>query len=102
MPASIETASFLTKDDKNAGMASQLLNSVDGASTKFGFKRSLREFKTWHIYLRAIIYFTVGVVLGTSGNFLPIIVQRLGYDTVKTNLVSLREMPLYKNSYNIL
>ncbi len=76
-------------------MASQLLNSVDAVTTKFNLRRSLQEFKSWHVYVRALIYFDVGVLLGTSANFLPIIVQRLGYDTVKTNLVSLYDYAKY-------
>jgi sugar phosphate permease len=44
------------------------------------------EWKTWRMALWCCIAFTYPVAFATTSNFLPQIVQRLGYSVIKTNL----------------
>lgn len=62
-------------------------NSSTVVDSDFSFRQAIRIFKQdrlWPVYM--IIGFCVGVPLFSVSNFLPQIVARLGYDTVKTNL----------------
>jgi hypothetical protein len=88
LPKDLQRAYFLTQAQRDLGMARQLADSVDEANVPFKWSDAVREFKYWHIYLRIAIIFSFGVLIGTNSNFLPIIVQGMGYSTVKTNLVS--------------
>lgn len=94
LPKDLQRAYFLTQAQRELGMARQLADSVDEANVPFKWSDAVREFKYWHIYLRIAIIFSFGVLIGTSSNFLPIIVQGMGYSTVKTNLVSQSATPI--------
>lgn len=94
LPKDLQRAYFLTQAQRNLGMARQLADSVDETNVPFKWSDAVREFKYWHIYLRIAIIFSYGVLIGTSSNFLPIIVQGMGYSTVKTNLVSQSATPI--------
>ncbi len=80
-------------------MTLQLMDSVNEVTTVFSWNEALSEFRTWHVYVRAVIAFTFGVLLNSNANFLPIITQRLGYDTVKTNLVRPRSFHFLRVPY---
>ncbi|KAG9188125.1 hypothetical protein G6011_02048 [Alternaria panax] len=50
--------------------------------------KSFKEWNTWKMLRWCIVAFTYPVAFSTTSNFLPQIVQRLGYSVVKTNLLT--------------
>jgi MFS family permease len=55
---------------------------------EFSWSEAIQQFKTVHIYARALIAVCYGVLPASSANFLAIMVNSLGYSVTKTNLVS--------------
>ncbi|KIM99928.1 hypothetical protein OIDMADRAFT_125871 [Oidiodendron maius Zn] len=86
LPKGIRTTCFLNEEEKGVAEARMLSDSVDTLNVEFVWSEAVREFKTWHVYYRACISITFGVLLASNANFLAIITQRLGYSVVKTNL----------------
>ncbi|RFU26381.1 hypothetical protein B7463_g9957, partial [Scytalidium lignicola] len=86
LPGTPENAWFLTEEEKTAAKA----RSLRDGSKKVGSEFSIRQaFVTWNnrrFVVWCIVAFTYPVAFATTSNFLPQIVQRLGYSTVKTNL----------------
>ncbi|KAJ9145114.1 MFS general substrate transporter [Pleurostoma richardsiae] len=66
------------------------LRSLRDASQAVGVKLQLRDFfaplKDWKLWAWSFIAFCFGVTNASVGNFTPLIVAKLGYSTVKTNL----------------
>lgn len=88
LPKDLQRAYFLSQAQRDLGIARQLADSVDEANAPFKWSDAICEFKYWHSYPQIAIIFSFGVLIGTSSNFLSIIVQGMGYSTVKTNLAS--------------
>lgn len=88
LPRSARTAAFLNEDEKNLAEARMLLDSstAEASEGSFDFRDAARIFlhpTTWVILL---IEVALGVPLQAVQLFLPQIIARLGYGTVKTNL----------------
>jgi hypothetical protein len=81
LPKDLQRAYFLSQAKRDLGIARQLADSVDEVNAPFKWSDAICEFKYWHNYL---IFFSFGIIIGTSSNFLSIIVQGMGYSTVKT------------------
>ncbi len=91
LPRNLQTASFLTEEERKAGTTLQLMDwtlQSQQLGREFNWGETLSEFRNWHFPIRAAIGFTYGVLLNSNANFLAIMTQRLGYSVVKTNLVS--------------
>jgi hypothetical protein len=87
LPKSASQAYFLTDEEKRLAYERISANSSTEVDSKFSFKHAMSAFKTdflWPVYM--VIGFCYGISLYSITNFLPQIVQRLGYGTVKTNL----------------
>lgn len=87
LPKSSATAYFLTEDEKRLAYYRIAMNSSVEPDAKFNFRRAIQVFKTdrlWPFY--ALIGVGIGVPLYSVSNFLPLIIARFGYSTVKTNL----------------
>ncbi|RDW85199.1 MFS transporter-6 [Coleophoma cylindrospora] len=87
LPKSAATAYFLTEEEKALAYHRIATHSSTEPDSAFSFRSAMRVFKQdrlWPIYM--IIGFCLGVPLFSISNFLPQIVARLGFDTVKTNL----------------
>ncbi len=87
LPKSIRSAYFFTEEEKKVAERRILNDSAEGIETKFNWYEATSEFRTIHPYIRMITGISFGVVLNSNANFLAIIVSRLGFDVVKTNLV---------------
>lgn len=87
LPKSPRAAYFLSEAEKNVAEKRILLDSVESLENHFNWTEALSEFKAPHIYIRIVLMFNAGVLVGSNGNFLAIITARLGYSVVKTNLV---------------
>lgn len=101
LPADCEHAWFLNKMERNVARLRVELDLGAKFDNRFDWKESLSEFKSFHPYLRAVMGFSNGVVLTSNSNFLAMIVERMGYSTVKTNLVSFvfRHMSIFPRSF---
>jgi MFS family permease len=87
LPKSSATAYFLTDDEKRLAYYRIAMNSSVEPDAKFSFRHAIQVFKTdrlWPFY--ALIGIGIGVPLYSVSNFLPLIIARFGYSTVKTNL----------------
>ena len=87
LPKSAATAYFLNDEEKLLAYHRIAANSSSVVDSKYSFRQAIRVFKQdrlWPVYM--IIGFCVGVPLFSVSNFLPQMVARFGYSTVKTNL----------------
>lgn len=89
IPKNIESCWFLSDAEKNAARIRILTDSAETLENRFKWKEAVSEFRTIHPYIRIIIAITYSTLNISNSSFLAIIVSRLGYSTVKTNLVSL-------------
>ncbi|KIV97771.1 hypothetical protein PV10_01479 [Exophiala mesophila] len=86
LPAHPETAWFLNDRERAGARARALRDSSRKVNTAFSFKAAFETWKSWNFALWMLICFTYPVAFATTSNFLPQIVQRLGYSVIKTNL----------------
>ncbi|KAF2096548.1 MFS general substrate transporter [Rhizodiscina lignyota] len=87
LPQSAAKAYFLTEEEKKLAYHRIAEDSSVTVDAKFNIRFALRIFiedRLWPLYMA--IGFCVGVPLYSVSNFLPQIVARLGFSTVKTNL----------------
>ena len=95
LPSGSQTAWFLTPAEKEVAHLRLEQDSVSTLDLKFNWKEALSEFTTPHGYIRVCMAFVAGTILTSNANFLAMVVKRLGYSVVKTNLVSCRKVPDY-------
>ncbi|KAK0374474.1 hypothetical protein CLIM01_08187 [Colletotrichum limetticola] len=86
LPASPATAWFLNDREKAAALARTLRDGSNKVDSKFDWKECFTLWKDWKFVFWLSIAFNYPVAFATTSNFLPQIVQRLGYSVVKTNL----------------
>ena len=87
LPQSAAKAYFLNEEEKKLAYHRMAQDSSVTVDAAFSFRKAIQVFRTdrlWPVYM--IIGICIGVPLYSVSNFLPQIVQRLGYGTVKTNL----------------
>ncbi|KAK4090806.1 retrograde regulation protein 2 [Purpureocillium lilacinum] len=86
LPSSTSSAWFLTDEEKATACARLEQDSVTSLEGGFSWREAFGEFRTVHGYIRIVMSFTAGVTLTSNANFLAMIVKRLGYSVIKTNL----------------
>lgn len=86
LPSRADQAWFLTDAEKTAAKNRMLRDSTKTINSKFSLKAAFATWSDWKFALWLIICFTYPVAFSTTSNFLPQIVGRLGFSTVKTNL----------------
>ncbi|KAF2125844.1 MFS general substrate transporter [Dothidotthia symphoricarpi CBS 119687] len=86
LPKNSYEASFLTEAEKKLAYARIQVDSSAVVNEKFNLRDSLAIFKMPATYGFLAIEVCLGVPLQSVSLFLPQIVQRLGYNKVKTNL----------------
>ncbi|GME65897.1 major facilitator superfamily transporter [Neofusicoccum parvum] len=86
LPASPESAWFLTSAEKDAARARSRRDSSGKVSESYNVKEMFQHWNNWKFFPWCVISFTYPVAFATTSNFLPQIVARLGYSTIKTNL----------------
>lgn len=86
LPADAATAWFLSAEEKACAQARTLKDASHEISTAFSLKKAFAPFKEKKFILWVLISFNYPVAFSTVSNFLPQIVQRLGYSVIKTNL----------------
>ncbi|PGH03881.1 hypothetical protein AJ79_07239 [Helicocarpus griseus UAMH5409] len=86
LPDGAQTAWFLNDREKAAARARLLRDTSAHIETKLDFKAAFQTWKDWKFPIWCIATFSYPVAYATSMNFFPMIVQRLGYSVIKTNL----------------
>ncbi|MCJ1420144.1 hypothetical protein MMC32_006501 [Xylographa parallela] len=86
LPQSASHASFLSAEQKELAYYRMQTDSSSIVNEKFNLRDSLTIFKHPTSWLILGIEICLGVPLQSVQLFLPQIISRLGYDTVKTNL----------------
>lgn len=88
LPASSSTAWFLTEPERETARLRSLRDASRKVDTEFSLRECFQTWNDWKFPLWCIISFTYPVAFSTCANFLPIVLQRLGYSTVITNLLT--------------
>ncbi|KAF3008273.1 hypothetical protein E8E14_002904 [Neopestalotiopsis sp. 37M] len=88
LPASSSTAWFLTDHERTVARLRSLRDASGKVDTDFSMKECFQQWNDWKFPLWCVIAFTYPVAFATCANFLPIVLQRLGYSTVVTNLLT--------------
>lgn len=86
LPASGATAKFLNEEERKLAHYRLQVDSSSIVDQKFNIREALEIFKHPTTWVILSIEMCLGVPLQGVILYLPIIVDRLGYDTVKTNL----------------
>ncbi|XXH04733.1 hypothetical protein Hte_011155 [Hypoxylon texense] len=86
LPSTPSGCRWLTEAEKSVARARLLRDGSVEVDEKFNFKAAMSAFKGWRMWTYALISFTYAGAFSTTSSFLPQIVGRLGFSTVKTNL----------------
>jgi cyanate permease len=86
LPHSAADAPFLNEDEKKLAFYRMQIDSSSIVNEKFNLKESFKIFKHPTSWMILAIEVCLGVPLQSVTLFLPQIVARLGFSTVKTNL----------------
>ncbi|KAJ5524976.1 allantoate permease [Penicillium frequentans] len=86
LPDTPQKAWFLDDRESKAATARMLRDSSSEVSTSFSWKACRQTWSNWQFPVWCVITFTYPVAYATAMNFFPLIVERLGFSTVKTNL----------------
>ncbi|KAF4119548.1 Major Facilitator Superfamily [Geosmithia morbida] len=86
LPRSAAEAKFLDEEEKALAYHRMQTDSSSVVSEKFNLRDSMAIFKYPSTYMFLLIEICLGVPLQSVNLFMPQIITRLGYSTVKTNL----------------
>ncbi|OJJ33684.1 hypothetical protein ASPWEDRAFT_41540 [Aspergillus wentii DTO 134E9] len=86
LPRSAAEAKFLSEEEKELAFHRIQVDSSAVVNEKFSFREAIAIFKHPTTYVFLAIEICIGVPIQSVALFLPQIVERLGYSTVKTNL----------------
>ncbi|OAL44054.1 MFS general substrate transporter [Pyrenochaeta sp. DS3sAY3a] len=86
LPASPQSAWFLNSAERVVADRRTLRDLSSASSHDFNTKAMFKEWNNWKMIPWCVISFTYPVAFATTSNFLPQIVQRLGFSVIKTNL----------------
>ena len=89
LPKSAADAYFLNEEERAVALYRMAQHSSSEVDSRFSISRVISAFKTdylWPVYM--LIGFCFAVIIYSITNFLPLIVARLGYGAVKTNLLT--------------
>ncbi|KAJ9197639.1 hypothetical protein DTO166G4_4023 [Paecilomyces variotii] len=88
LPSSPQNARWFTPAEKEVARTRALRDGSKVVDEKFNFNLAFQQWKDPKMILWSFISLTYPIPFTTSANFLPQIVQRLGYSEVKTNLMT--------------
>lgn len=86
LPESGATAKFLTEEQRNLARYRLQIDSSSIVNEEFNLRTAATIFKHPTTWVILAIEMCLGVPLQGVTLYLPIIIDRLGYDTIKTNL----------------
>ncbi|KAF5548070.1 major facilitator superfamily transporter [Fusarium phyllophilum] len=88
LPADPQSAWFLTEEEKHVARQRALRDGSGVIGEEFNLKESFKSWNSWKFAVWCVISLTYPVAFSTTSNFLPLIIRRLGYNTVITNLLT--------------
>ncbi|KAM0283927.1 hypothetical protein ACHAO9_009453 [Fusarium lateritium] len=88
LPANPQTAWFLTEEEREIATQRSLRDGSGKVGEEFNLKECFESWKSWRFLVWCVISLTYPVAFSTTSNFLPLIIRRLGYNTVITNLLT--------------
>ena len=88
LPASPQTAWFLTDAQKQVATVRALRDGSQTVNESFSMRECFQSWSNWRFPIWCIISLTYPVAFSTTANFLPLVLRRLGYSVVKTNLLT--------------
>ncbi|KAK2044852.1 major facilitator superfamily transporter [Colletotrichum somersetense] len=88
LPSSPQSAWFLTQAEREVASLRSLRDGTRNIGEEFSLKQCFETWKNWKFPIWCIISFTYPVAFATTANFLPLVIGRLGYDKVTTNLLT--------------
>ncbi|EXJ78380.1 hypothetical protein A1O1_08780 [Capronia coronata CBS 617.96] len=86
LPYDAQSAKFLTAEEKQLAFYRMQVDSSSVVGEKFNLRSAMAIFKQPTSWIILGIEICLGVPLQSVSLFLPVIIKRLGYSTVKTNL----------------
>ncbi len=89
LPANPKTAWFLSPAERQVAPLRSLRDGSSKIDEGFSFRECFQQWNNWKFPVWCIISFTYPVAFSTTANFLPIVLQALGYSTVLTNLLTI-------------
>ncbi|KAF5248129.1 hypothetical protein FANTH_6059 [Fusarium anthophilum] len=88
LPADPQSAWFLTEEEKHVARQRALRDGSGAVGEEFDLKECFKSWNSWRFAVWCVISLTYPVAFSTTSNFLPLIIHRLGYSTVITNLLT--------------
>ncbi|KAK2010959.1 major facilitator superfamily transporter [Colletotrichum eremochloae] len=88
LPANPQSAWFLTQAEREVASLRSLRDGTRNIGEEFSLKQCFKTWNDWKFPIWCIISFTYPVAFATTANFLPLVIGRLGYDKVTTNLLT--------------
>ncbi|VZI13254.1 unnamed protein product [Fusarium fujikuroi] len=88
LPADPQSAWFLTEEEKHVARQRALRDGSGVIGEEFNIKECFKSWNSWRFAVWCVISLTYPVAFSTTSNFLPLIIRRLGYNTVITNLLT--------------
>ncbi|CAO1612609.1 unnamed protein product [Parajaminaea phylloscopi] len=86
LPRNIKHVKFFSQREKEVALKRITLDSSASANEKLDIRDAFRPFVDWRYAVWALISLSFGIPLVSVNTFLPQIVQRLGYNKLKTSL----------------
>ncbi|KAH7108375.1 putative high-affinity nicotinic acid transporter [Auriculariales sp. MPI-PUGE-AT-0066] len=86
LPKSVDNCWFLKPEEREVARNRLLRDATSVLGSKMDIKGAFKSLVEWQTLAWFAIEFCLGVPLASVSNFLPQVVGRLGYSTVKTNL----------------
>nr|RBR00763.1 hypothetical protein FVER53263_10998 [Fusarium verticillioides] len=88
LPADPQSAWFLSEEEKHVARQRALRDGSGVIGEEFNLKECFKSWNSWKFAVWCVISLTYPVAFSTTSNFLPLIIRRLGYNTVITNLLT--------------
>ncbi|KAL2672384.1 hypothetical protein Neosp_013092 [[Neocosmospora] mangrovei] len=88
LPASPQTAWFLTEDQRRVATLRSLRDGSGKINEEFNLRECFKSWNSWKFLVWCVISLTYPVAFATTANFLPLVLRRLGYSVVVTNLLT--------------
>ncbi|KAM5374348.1 hypothetical protein ACJZ2D_006521 [Fusarium nematophilum] len=88
LPANPQTAWFLNETERQISALRSLRDGSGKIGEEFNFRECFQAWNSWKFLVWCIISLTYPVAFATTANFLPLVLRRLGYSVVITNLLT--------------
>lgn len=88
LPATPSTAWFLNEEERAIAKSRHLHDGSGSVGEDFRIRDCFRNWNDSKFAIWCVICFTYPVAFSTTANFLPLILERLGFGTVITNLLT--------------